>query len=550
MRLFIIFTILPCISLFATRYYVDDVSSNGSGTPGNPFNSIQSALYAAQPGDTVVVFPGTFTPGMEVGTVRDGTPSQRITVKAFDPSQPPFITRSGRVFKFEHGYITLDGFILDGQFGNRDVVSIRSGGQYTIIRNCEIKNSVRDGIDLSSANNVLIENCQIHHMLAGTYTNQQDAHGIVATGEKNLTVRGCNIYYVSGDCFQTDPNRGLPLWDNVLIENCQLWTGPLPADAAGWHAGEVPGENAIDTKVNDDSLQTGYRPKITLRNVKAHGFVPGYISNRAAFNIKEQVECTMNAIRVYNNEIAFRLRGDTGQGSAHVTLMNVVAFENDKTFRTEDDVEILHIYNSTFHKASNGVYFRNVSGGYDPAGFDLRNCLFMGTKPGDASDPSNLSADDSFFIAANAHDYHLVQNSPAIDAGNDILQVTEDYDGNPRFPGSYDVGAYEFGNTTGFIFDQRNIPGQIHLFPNYPNPFNPTTRIRIRLQKPLRIRLVIYNLLGQEICRLAEGKFPAGSFEFGWNGKNAAGENVVSGIYFYRLFSENLQQTRKMYLLR
>ena len=363
-------------------------------------------------------------------------------------------------------------------------------------------------------------------------------------------MRGCSIYYVSGDCFQTDPNRGLPLWDNVLIENCQLWTGPLPADAAGWHAGEVPGENAIDTKVNDDSLQTGYRPKITLRNIEAFGFVPGYISNRAAFNMKEQIECNMNAIRVHENEIAFRLRGDTGNGSAHVTMMNVVAYENDKTFRTEDNVELLHVYNCTFQKSSGGVYFKNVSGGYDPTGFDLRNCLFMGTKPGDASDPSNLSADDSFFIAANAHDYHLAQNSPAIDAGIDILQVTNDFDGNPRFPGSYDAGAYEFGNSTGFIFDQGIIPGQIKLFHNYPNPFNPNTRIAVQLKKPLRIKLVIYNLLGQEIYRLAEGKFPAGNFEFGWNGKNAAGVDVVSGIYFYRLSSENFQQTRKMYLMR
>ncbi|HFE64504.1 MAG TPA: T9SS type A sorting domain-containing protein [Caldithrix sp.] len=174
----------------------------------------------------------------------------------------------------------------------------------------------------------------------------------------------------------------------------------------------------------------------------------------------------------------------------------------------------------------------------------------MGTKPGDASDPSNLSADDSFFIAANAHDYHLAQNSPAIDAGIDILQVTNDFDGNPRFPGSYDAGAYEFGNSTGFIFDQGIIPGQIKLFHNYPNPFNPNTRIAVQLKKPLRIKLVIYNLLGQEIYRLAEGKFPAGNFEFGWNGKNAAGVDVVSGIYFYRLSSENFQQTRKMYLMR
>ena len=169
MRTKLIFLVVffQCFSLFAARFYVDDVSSNGNGTWGNPFNSIQSALSVAQPGDTILVLSGTYTPGATVETERDGTASQRITIKAYDPLQPPLITRSGRVFKFSDSYVTLDGFILDGQFGNSDVVNIKSGGSYTIIRNCEVKNGKRDGIDLSSANNVLIENCRIHHMLAG-----------------------------------------------------------------------------------------------------------------------------------------------------------------------------------------------------------------------------------------------------------------------------------------------------------------------------------------------------------------------------------------------
>ncbi|NIW78900.1 MAG: hypothetical protein GWN16_05295 [Calditrichae bacterium] len=42
--------------------------------------------------------------------------------------------------------------------------------------------------------------------------------------------------------------------------------------------GEIPGENAVDTKINPDSISTGYRPMITIRNAEAHGFEPGYIS--------------------------------------------------------------------------------------------------------------------------------------------------------------------------------------------------------------------------------------------------------------------------------
>jgi hypothetical protein len=259
--LFIIFCLLHT-ALYSNNYYIDDVSSNGPGTFSNPFNNFGDALNAAQPGDTVFVMPGIYNLSSAILTQKDGTASQRITIKAYDSSDRSIVTNSGKVLGVNDAYHTFDGLIIDGQFGTKDVLQINSGGDYTILRNCEIKNSVKDGIDLYKADNVLFEDLEIHHMLAGSYNNQEDAHGIVATQQKNLTIRGCNIYYVSGDCFQTDPNRGIPLWDNVLIENCILWTGPLPADAANWHAGEVPGENAVDTKINPDSANTNYRPKL------------------------------------------------------------------------------------------------------------------------------------------------------------------------------------------------------------------------------------------------------------------------------------------------
>jgi pectate lyase len=202
-----------CSSLFAAVYYVDDVPNNGSGTQASPFNNLSSALNAAQPGDMVYVLPGTYHESFSTG--RDGTANQRITIQAHDPGNRPLVTFSGRVLAVDHSYITIDGFILDGQFGSADVVKIKDGGDNLVVRNCEIKNGLKDGIDLNEADNVLIENCEIHHMLGGSLSNQVDAHGIVATGENNLTIRGCNIYYTSGDCFQTDPNRGYPLWEST-----------------------------------------------------------------------------------------------------------------------------------------------------------------------------------------------------------------------------------------------------------------------------------------------------------------------------------------------
>jgi hypothetical protein len=537
-----------CSSLFAAVYYVDDVPNNGSGTQASPFNNLSSALNAAQPGDLVYVLPGTYHESFS--TERDGSANQRITIQAFDPGNRPLVTFSGRALAVDHSYITIDGFILDGQFGSADVVKIKDGGDNLVVRNCEIKNGLKDGIDLNEADNVLIENCEIHHMLGGSLSNQVDAHGIVATGENHLTIRGCNIYYTSGDCFQTDPNRGYPLWDNVLIENCKLWTGPLPADAAGWNAGEIPGENAIDTKINGEAANTAYRPKITLKKVEAYGFEPGYISNRAAFNIKEKIDCKVIGVKVYNNEIAFRLRGPGSRGGAYITIINTIAYDNEKTLRIEDEVEYLHIYNSTFDKGNGNEYIQAVSGGYNPNGFDLRNCLFSGTKPPDASDPSNLSANSSFFVNMTNHNYRLSSASPAIDAGDDIAEVTDDYDGNPRYSGSYDVGGFEYDSATGTEDQGEAKIDDFYLHPNYPNPFNPATYIVFDTGRLAAVLLGVYDIVGNRIRTLVDEVLPAGRHQLQWNGRDDRGKPVASGIYFYRLKVDRSFQTRKMHLLR
>ena len=81
-----------------------------------------------------------------------------------------------------------------------------------------------------------------------------------------------------------------------------------------------------------------------------------------------------------------------------------------------------------------------------PAGFEVFNNLFLATsKPSEAPDPSNLAVSAASFVNAAAQDYHLVQSSPAIDAGRTLAGVTTDRDGETRPQGAgYDVGAYEY----------------------------------------------------------------------------------------------------------
>ncbi len=95
-----------------------------------------------------------------------------------------------------------------------------------------------------------------------------------------------------------------------------------------------------------------------------------------------------------------------------------------------------------------------------------------------------------------------------------------------------------------------NVPNIFQLEQNYPNPFNPTTEIRYQLPQAGNVSLVIYNTLGQKIRTLVNGHEAAGVYEVKWNGKDEAGQQVASGVYFYDLRSGNFHQVRKMILMR
>lgn len=97
--------------------------------------------------------------------------------------------------------------------------------------------------------------------------------------------------------------------------------------------------------------------------------------------------------------------------------------------------------------------------------------------------------------------------------------------------------------------DQNLLP-RAHLAQNYPNPFNPETMISYALARDAGVRLEIFNLLGQSVRILADGWNTAGQQSVVWDGRDQAGQQVASGVYFYRLQAGQETTTRKMVLLR
>jgi len=109
-------------------------------------------------------------------------------------------------------------------------------------------------------------------------------------------------------------------------------------------------------------------------------------------------------------------------------------------------------------------------------------------------------------------------------------------------------GAFEYSD----IVEVEIIPNDFVLYQNYPNPFNPTTTIEFNIKKPGIVKLVVYDVLGNEIETLVDEHKQTGTYEITWYAKN-----LPSGVYFYRLQAlptgrqaGSFVETKKMVLIK
>ena len=93
--------------------------------------------------------------------------------------------------------------------------------------------------------------------------------------------------------------------------------------------------------------------------------------------------------------------------------------------------------------------------------------------------------------------------------------------------------------------DKQNIPLTFEVYQNFPNPFNPATKIKYSIASHALVKLKVYDILGKEITTLVNEEKPAGIYEV-----NFEGSQFASGIYIYRLQAGNFIETKKMILLR
>ena len=122
--------------------------------------------------------------------------------------------------------------------------------------------------------------------------------------------------------------------------------------------------------------------------------------------------------------------------------------------------------------------------------------------------------------------------------------ITAVYSTGESSPGNIEVISI----TT--IDDESVLPLVTQLKGNYPNPFNPETTISFDLAKDSKVVIDIFNIKGQKVTTLAKDDFKAGRHNLIWNGTDQNGRNVSSGVYFYKMSTENYNSINKMILMK
>ena len=148
-------------------------------------------------------------------------------------------------------------------------------------------------------------------------------------------------------------------------------------------------------------------------------------------------------------------------------------------------------------------------------------------------DPDELPSGDFILELSPGNEVDMHENECATFSANDTLKI---------FHYIYPVS----------VVPDRDplIPEDYILIQNYPNPFNPETTVEYRIPKSEHVRLEIYNVLGQHIQTLVDGRQDAGFYTVSWNGTDSDGLSVASGIYFYRFQAGEFSAIKSMLLLK
>jgi len=476
------------------------------GTFDLPYATFPKAIAAAVAGggDTIYVRGGTYNliTTITISASQSGSDSMYYTLMAYN-DEVPLLDFSAQAFSsrgisMKANYWHIKGLRIKGAGDNGMNIDF---GSNNIIEQCQFYENRDSGLQLGngSANNQII-NCDSYYN--ADPDNYADADGFAP----KLTVGSGNYFYGCRSWGNCDDG-----WDGYLrgasgmtttVENCWTWGNGYLKD------GSDPGAQA-----------------------NGNGFKMGGADNSNADSLLHHF-IVINCVAFNNKHKGFDQNNNLGS----MTLYNCTGYHNleadYKIQRTLSPGETLVVKNCVSYDGAVqlGTFAIQETNSW-LAPFVVTAEDFISLVIDSAAAPRQ--ADGSL---PEIGLLHLAQGSDLIDGGVDL--------GYPYKGTAPDLGAFESDYVTSVQKNQLLITNY-QLYQNYPNPFNPSTTIKFQIPSSKFITLEVYNLLGQKVATLLEGKQEAGTHTVHFDGTGLA-----SGVYYYQLVVGDHREYRKMVLIR
>jgi len=341
---------------------------------------------------------------------------------------------------------------------------------------------------------------------------------IIELGINNITItNGFDVYDYSG-YYGYNSGGGINMFnsEDVSIRNVIISNNT---------AGQGAGLYCYDTNLNvSDAVFYNNHTSSLFGNSKGGAMYCSSYNN-------DQIYLVLSNLTIINNS------AQTNGGAIHLQYINALMLNTICR-----DNEPQQIYLDGYNNESSFIVTNsNIDGGLEGIINDDYGAINW--------IEGNIDEDPLFLDPLN-NNYYLQNTSPCIDAGTAFFEwngeVFVDLDEDEYFGSAPDMGGFEWNGTP------ANDELEVVSFElrNFPNPFNPETKISFSIPEDSKVELNIYNIKGQKVKQLLCDQISAGQHSLNWNGKDNSEKQVSSGIYFYQLKTSNKVLMKKMILLK
>lgn len=485
------------LSIYPQVYVSPTGDDSNPGTFEFPFKTLTKAVSISGPDTLIYMRGGVYYDSTTIRLNKTGQADRYIKIWAYPGEKPVIdfagqsVATSSRGIQISHNYWHLKGIEVRNAKDNGIYIS----AWYTIVENCVIHDCNDTGLQISGGGSYnLVLNCDSYGN-NDPLTSGENADGFAPKldiGPGNI-FRGCRAWNNADD--------GWDIYEGdqqVLIEDCwafrngfNIWGIPnFQGDGNGFKLGGnyVAGPHKIVRSVAFDNKSKGF---------------------------------------------------DQNNNTAGIIAYNNTGWRNQSrnfSFPTAPSSGVHELKNNISYSGNNQIASNSILEANSWVGFTVSNSDFISLDTLLA-----LVERDSLGNLPSTDFLRLAAGSSLIDAGVPV--------GMPYNDNAPDLGAFETDGIPSSVKDEMN-KFRFHLGQNFPNPFNPATKIVYAVGDeypilPVNVLLKVYDVLGNEVLTLVDEQKYAGNYEIEFNASN-----LSNGVYFYSLFSGETRITKKMILLK